>query len=161
MCSGKGERTVTSKKRSDKPSVELTEAEWVIMRAIWEHQPCAAGTVQEALATSKGWAYSTVKTTMDRMVRKGLLQTQRIRNLLLFSATVDEVEAKRGEFRRMLKRAFDGALAPMMQFLVEHEGLSAEEARQLREIARRSTPGEKANRAGHPHPRETEDGCAE
>jgi predicted transcriptional regulator len=84
---------VTSKKHSEKPSVELTEAEWVIMRAIWEHQPCAAGTVQEALAASKGWAYSTVKTTMDRMVRKGLLRTQRIRNLLLFSATVDEVEA--------------------------------------------------------------------
>jgi predicted transcriptional regulator len=58
---------------------------------------------------------------MDRMVRKGLLQTQQIRNLTLFSTTVDEVEAKRGEFYRMLKRAFDGALAPMMQFLVEHE----------------------------------------
>ena len=137
---------------------ELTEAEWAIMKAVWEHQPCAAGTVQEALARELGWAYSTVKTTMDRLVRKGLLRTQRIRNLTLFCATVDEVEAKRGEFYRMLKRAFDGALAPMMQFLVEHEGLSAQEARQLREIARRSTPGAKANRADDPHQRETKDG---
>jgi len=110
------------------------------------------------LAASKGWAYSTVKTTMDRMVRKGLLQTQQIRNLTLFSAAVDEVEAKRGEFYRMLKRAFDGALAPMMQFLVEHEGLSAEEARQLREIARRANEAEKPDRAEDPHQRETGDG---
>jgi BlaI family penicillinase repressor len=142
---------VTKQKHPDKPSVELTEAEWAIMRAIWQHQPCAAGTVQEALAASKGWAYSTVKTTMDRMARKGLLQTQQIRNLTLFSATIDEVEAKRGEFYKMLQRAFDGALAPMMQFLVEHEGLSAQEARQLREVARRTGGAEKSGRADDPH----------
>ncbi len=145
-------------KRPDKPSVELTEAEWAIMRAVWQHQPCAAGTVQEALAASKGWAYSTVKTTMDRMVRKGLLRTQAIRNLNVYSTTVDEVEAKRGEFYRMLKRAFNGALAPMMQFLVEHEGLSVEEARQLREIARRATRAARANRADDPHQGSSGDG---
>jgi len=158
MCRTLGDPTVSRSKREDKPSVELTEAEWAIMRAVWQHQPCAAGTVQEALATTKGWAYSTVKTTMDRMVRKGLLQTQQIRNLTLFSTTVDEVDAKRGEFYRMLKRAFDGALAPMMQFLVEHEGLSAEEARQLREITRRGTKAAKSDRADDPHQRETGDG---
>jgi BlaI family penicillinase repressor len=152
---------VTKKRRSDKPSVELTEAEWAIMRAVWKHQPCAAGTVQEELAASRGWAYSTVKTTMDRMARKGLLQIQRIRNLQLYSTTVDEVEAKRGEFYRMLKRAFDGALAPMMQFLVEHEGLSAQEARQLREITRRTTRAAKSDRAEDPHEGETSDGRAE
>ncbi len=146
------------KKRPEKPSVELTEAEWAIMRAVWEHQPCAAGTVQEALAASRGWAYSTVKTTMDRMARKGLLQIQTIRNLNLYNTTVGEVEAKRGEFYRMLKRAFNGALAPMVQFLVEHEGLSAEEARQLRTLSRRMNEAEKADRADNPHPRETHNG---
>ncbi|KPK44472.1 MAG: hypothetical protein AMJ65_03010 [Phycisphaerae bacterium SG8_4] len=100
----------------DKPMVELTEAEWEIMKVIWEKEPCAAGTVQESLAESRAWAYSTVKTTMDRMAEKGLLQIQRIRNLQLFKSCVSEVDAKRGEFRKMLKRAFDGALTPMMQF---------------------------------------------
>jgi BlaI family penicillinase repressor len=72
---------VTGKKRPEKRSVKLTEAEWAIMRVVWQHRPCAAGTVQEALAATKSWAYSTVKTTMDRMVRKGLLRTRQIRNL--------------------------------------------------------------------------------
>lgn len=149
---------MAGKKHLEKPSVELTEAEWAIMRAVWEHQPCAAGTIQEALATSRGWAYSTVKTTMDRMARKGLLTIQTIRNLNLYSTTVDEVEAKRGEFYRMLKRAFNGALAPMVQFLVEHEGLSAEEARQLRTLSRRMNETDKADRAGNPRVGETEHG---
>jgi len=119
-------------------AVELTEAEWEIMKVVWEKQPCAAGTVQELLAKSRGWAYSTVKTTMDRMVEKGILKIEKIRNLQLFSSRINEIDAKRGEFRRMLKRAFDGALTPMMQFLIEHEGLSKDEAIQLREFVNKS-----------------------
>ena len=121
-----------------KPLVELTEAEWEIMKVVWEKQPCTAGTVQEMLVKSRDWAYSTVKTTMDRMVEKGFLTIERIRNLQLFRSCRSEVEARRGELRKMLKRAFDGALTPMMQFLIEHEGLSKEEASQLRKLVTRA-----------------------
>ena len=133
-----------SKKNKDKTTnPELTEAEWSIIKVVWENEPCAAGTVQEALARSKDWAYSTVKTTMDRMANKGYLKIEKIRNLQLFSSCVSEVEAKRGEFRKMLKRAFDGALTPMMQFLIENEGLSGDESKQLREFVNKARKNEK------------------
>jgi predicted transcriptional regulator len=116
------------------------------MKIVWEKEPCAAGTVQETLAGSRNWAYSTVKTTMDRMVEKGLLEIERIRNLQLFRSRVSELDAKRGEFRKMLKRAFDGALTPMMQFLIEHEGISAEDAAQLRKLVeKQKTEGREKN----------------
>jgi predicted transcriptional regulator len=117
---------------------QLTDVEWAIMEIVWEHEPCAAGTVQEALADSRGWAYSTVKTTMDRMVAKGLLATRAIRNLTLYSSVVSRQEARRGEFRHFLRRAFDGALTPMIQFLVEEEELSEEEVDELQRLIRRS-----------------------
>jgi BlaI family penicillinase repressor len=126
------------KGRREKQAAELTEAEWVIMKVVWEKEPCAAGTVQEALAKRKDWAYSTVKTTMDRMVEKGFLEIDKIRNLQLFRSRISEVDAKWGEFHRMLKRAFDGALTPMMQFLIEHEGLSKDEAAQLRKLVNKA-----------------------
>jgi BlaI family transcriptional regulator, penicillinase repressor len=110
----------------------LTDVEWAIMRSVWQHEPCAAGTVQEALVAEHGWAYSTVKTTMDRMVVKGLLATHSIRNLQLFTSRISPSDAKRVELRRLLKRAFDGALAPMIQFLVEQEDLSEKEIKELR-----------------------------
>jgi len=130
-------------RKTGKARAELTEAEWAIIKVVWENEPCAAGTVQEALAKSKDWAYSTVKTTMDRMVSKGSLQIKRIRNLQLFSSCVTEVEARRGELYKMLKRAFDGALTPMMQFLIEHEGLSKGEAAQLRKLLGKKGKGVK------------------
>ena len=91
------------KPNNRKPLVELTEAEWEIMKVVWEKQPCTAGTVREMLVKSRDWAYSTVKTTMDRMAEKRFLTIERIRNLQLFQACISEVEAKRGEFRKMLK----------------------------------------------------------
>jgi predicted transcriptional regulator len=104
------------------------------MDAVWANEPCAAGTVQDALQPTHGWAYSTVKTTMDRMVAKGLLATKAIRNLQLFSSAISRDEARRLEVRKLLKRAFDGALTPMIQFLVEKESLSSAEIKELREL---------------------------
>ncbi len=121
-------------KQTDQSRPELTEAEWIIMKVVWENEPCAAGTVQEALEKSKDWAYSTVKTTMDRMANKSLLKITKIRNLQLFSSAVSQEDAKKGEFRKMLKRAFDGALTPMMQFLLQQEDLSKDDLSQLREF---------------------------
>src|SRR2546423_1293719 len=105
----------------------LTEAEWTIMEVVWREETCAAGTGQEALQDSHGWAYSTVKTTMDRMVAKGLLGTHAIRNLNLFTPLLSRDEARRSELQRCLRRAFDGALSPMIQFLFEQEELSESE----------------------------------
>ncbi len=122
----------------EKPAVELTQAEWEIMKVVWEKEPCAAGTVQETLAKSRDRAYSTVKTTMDRMAEKGFLEIEKIRNLQLFHSCVSKIDARRGEFRKMLKRAFDGALTPMMQFLIEHEGLSKKQASQLRKLVNKA-----------------------
>jgi BlaI family penicillinase repressor len=127
--------------RRRKTVAELTEAEWEIMRVVWDKEPCAAGTVQEALAATRDWCYATVKLTMDRMVAKGFLQIDRIRNLQLFRSCISEVEARRGELRKMLKRAFGGALTPMLKFLIEHEGLSKDEAAELRELVRKAEKG--------------------
>ena len=123
---------------------ELAAAEWEIMKIVWQEEPCAAGTVQDALQISKNWAYSTVKTTMDRMVKKNFLKTKSIRNLQLFSSNITEEEAKRNEIFKTIKRAFNGALTPMMQFLLQNENFSDEELIELRKLvknaARRGRP---------------------
>jgi len=120
-----------------KRNYELTEAEWAIIQAVWELEPCAAPSVQEALESRRMWAYSTVKTMMDRMVKKGLLTTERIRNLILYRAAISRVQAQRGEIMRTVKRAFDGAMTPMMQFLIEGDELSEDELRELESLIKK------------------------
>ena len=112
----------------------LTEAEWEIIQVVWERQPCAAPAVQEELAARKKWTYSTVKTLMDRMVTKGLLTTERIRNLILYRSAISQPEAQRGELLRAAKRAFGGAFTPMMQFMLDSDALSQKELDDLQSM---------------------------
>jgi BlaI family transcriptional regulator, penicillinase repressor len=121
---------------------ELTKGEWAIIKAVWDAEPCAAPTVQEALAESRQWTYSTVRTLMDRMVVKGLLTAEKIRNLTLYRAAVTRRQAQLGELRYALRHAFDGALKPMVETLLSHEKLSDQELEDLESLIRsRRQPG--------------------
>src|SRR5437588_10749614 len=110
-----------------KQTIELTESEWSIIKAVWENEPCAAPTIQEKLHKQTEWTYSTVRNLMDRMVVKGLLTAEKIRNLTLYRSAVTRQQAQRGELLYTLKNAFNGALTPMLQCLLETGDLSPEE----------------------------------
>ncbi len=120
-----------------KKNYELTEGEWAIIQAVWENEPCAAPAVQEKLETRKNWTYSTVKTMMDRMVTKGLLKTERIRNLILYRSVVTRIQAQKSEIKRTVKRAFNGALTPMMQFLLNNHKLSQKQLNELERLIKK------------------------
>ena len=115
-------------------NLELFESEWAILQKVWELEPCAAPTVQEALKGEKEWAYTTVKTMMDRMVKKGLLKIKKIRNLHLYSSAVTQSQARKSEIKRTLQRAFDGTFTPLVQFLIENDQLSEEEYSHLEKL---------------------------
>jgi BlaI family penicillinase repressor len=117
-----------------KPKIELTGAEWRIIKAVWENEPCAAPTIQERLFPQTKWTYSTVRTLMDRMVGKGLLTAEKIRNLTLFRSAVTQEQARQGELAYALKHAFDGAMAPMFQCLLDTNKLGADELSELEEL---------------------------
>jgi BlaI family transcriptional regulator, penicillinase repressor len=116
--------------------IELTEAEWAIIKAIWEKEPCAAPAVQEALAGSKGWAYSTVRTLMDRMAAKGLLKAKKVGHLTVFQSEITPKQAQRSELLYALKNAFNGALTPMVQGLLETGKVSEQEMQELETMIR-------------------------
>ncbi len=65
---------------------------------------------------------------------KGLLKTERIRNLILYRSVITKKEAQKGEVMRTVKRAFDGALTPMMQFLLDNNSLSKRELGELEKL---------------------------
>ena len=117
-----------------KPSIELTESEWTIIKAVWDHEPCAAPAIQEKLHKQTSWTYSTVRTLMDRMVVKGLLAAEKVRNLTLYRSVVTREQAQRGELFYALKHAFNGALTPMVQCLLDTRSLSVDELEKLESV---------------------------
>ena len=117
----------------DKP-IELTEAEWTVIKAVWDSEPCTAPAIQEKLFKQTEWTYSTVRTLMDRMVTKGLLQADKEKNVTLYHTAVTRAQAQRGELLYALKHAFNGALTPMVQCLLDTNYVSRAELDQLKQL---------------------------
>jgi len=132
-----------------KPTVELTEAEWSVIKAVWETEPCTAPAIQEKLFKPMGWTYSTVRTLMDRMVVKGVLKARKEGKLTIYQSVVTQTEAQRGELFYALKHAFNGALTPMVQCLLDTNEVSRAELDSLKKIIAACEVGSATtNRAG-------------
>ena len=126
-----------------KSEIELTESEWTIIKAVWDSEPCAAPALQEKLFKKTKWTYSTVRTLMDRMVAKGLLTAEKVRNQTLYRSAVTRAQAQRGELLYALKHAFNGALTPMVQCLLDTGKLSEDELAQLESLIKAKKKGAK------------------
>jgi len=124
-----------------KHSVELTEAEWSIIKAVWEAEPCTATLIQEKLLRPMGWHYSTVRTLMDRMVAKGVLNAAKEGRLTVYRSAVTQKQAQNGELFYTLKHAFNGAFTPMLQCLLENNDIDADELAKMEALikARKKT----------------------
>ena len=92
--------------------------------------------IQEALLDTKGWAYSTVRTLMDRMVAKGFLTSEKIRHMDLYRSAIAPAQAQKAELLYTLKHAFNNALTPMLQCLLETRQLSDAELADLESLLR-------------------------
>jgi len=117
----------------EKP-IELTEAEWTIIKAVWDREPCSAPAIQELLFKRTAWTYSTVRTLMDRMVAKGLLAAEKKSNQTIYRTAVTRAQAQRGELLYALKHAFNGAFTPMVQCLLDTNDVSRAELDQIKQL---------------------------
>jgi BlaI family penicillinase repressor len=115
-------------------NVELTEAEWAVIKAVWETEPCTAPVIQEKLFKPTGWHYSTVRTLMDRMVAKGVLKAKKEGKLTIYKSVVTRAQAQSGELFYTLKHAFNGALTPMVQCLLDSKHLNTAELAELESL---------------------------
>ena len=124
-----------------KSRTELTEAEWAIIKAVWDAEPCTAPDIRVKLRRQTAWTYSTVRTLMDRMVAKGLLAAEKVRNLTVYRSAVTREQAQRGELFYALKHAFNGALTPMVQCLLDTGNLSVDELAELESLIKAKKKG--------------------
>jgi BlaI family penicillinase repressor len=119
-----------------KSSAELTAAEWIIIKSVWDDEPCTAPSIQEKLHARTRWSYSTVRTIMDRMTSKGLLTAKKVGKVTFFRSAITREQAQRGELLYTLKNAFNGAFTPMVQCLLDTGNLSAADLSSLEAIIR-------------------------
>ncbi|HVW22331.1 MAG TPA: BlaI/MecI/CopY family transcriptional regulator [Opitutaceae bacterium] len=116
-----------------KAAPRLSEAEWEVMKVVWRRPGCGAQEVVAALARRTAWSEGTVKTLLNRMVRKGALGFEKEGRAYRYSAAAAEQDLRRAESDAFLQRVFDGALPPMLSHFLRSRKL---DARTLEELER-------------------------
>ena len=113
-------------------SVELTRAEWALMQCLWQQGRASATELQKLLTDEQGWAYSTVKTMLDRMVDKGFVTAERVGNVYEYTPRLRRQSAVGRVVDDVFDRVLEGSLSPLVSRLIENRRLSASDVAQLR-----------------------------
>lgn len=114
--------------------MQISDAEWKILNAIWQGHPATAREVVDRLQGEADWAYTTVKTMLTRLVEKGALSADNAEQATRYVPLVTKQEARRSALASLMNRAFDGAFAPMLQFLLRDQQLSEKDRAELRKL---------------------------
>ena len=114
--------------------MKLTEPEWLIMNLLWDKHPANARGIFERLPAGVSWAYTTVKTTLDRLVDKKAVRKKKQGNIGYYEPILTRRQARSTALKMVLNHAFDGAFGPMMHFLAEDENLSSNQRKELIKI---------------------------
>ncbi|KPL26809.1 MAG: transcriptional regulator [Bacteroides sp. SM1_62] len=113
---------------------KISESEWLIMKTIWSENPITANRIVEILSNSTSWNPKTIKTLINRLVKKGAVGFESIGRVYNYYPLIEEAVFVKAESRSFLKRVFGGAVKPMLATLVESEELSQEDIEDLKRI---------------------------
>ena len=115
----------------------ISDAEWEVMNVLWSRWPLTANEVVAALAGKNEWNPRTVKTLLNRLVKKKALAFEVEGNRYLYRPMVERAFCVRHEGQSFLNRVFGGAAGPMLAHFVEDAKLTESEIAALKKLLNR------------------------
>ena len=117
------------------PAPDISESEWSVMEALWEHAPQTASEVTRILRPTMKWAENTVRTLLTRLVEKGALKTgENSSGTRTYLPAVKREACVRAESDSFLQRVFQGAAKPLLVHFAQTSKLTAEEVKELKKL---------------------------
>jgi len=120
------------------PHPKLSKLELQVMETLWSRGACSIREIQEAFPESKRPAYTTVQTTVYRLLerKKAVKIVRRISNANIFDAAISRDDAGRRLIGDLLA-LFGGRTKPVMAHLVQSGKLTLEDVKEAEHAIRR------------------------
>ena len=114
-------------------SEKISDSELEVMHVLWEAGDALPITdIRQILRDRKGWEPTTVKTLVQRLVGKGVLEQEK-RKVFYYRPLVTESEYSDWAVSGMVQRLFRGSAKALVATLVKSDGLSEADLAELRE----------------------------
>lgn len=115
-------------------AVQISDAEWEIMKVLWQAPGLTANEVAERLADAKQWHLKTVRTLLDRLTKKEVLEATVVDRLYRYTPLLSREECVSEASSSFLAKVFDGAFTPMVAHFVKNSPLSKKDRAELERI---------------------------
>ncbi|WP_203649348.1 CopY/TcrY family copper transport repressor [Secundilactobacillus yichangensis] len=112
---------------------EITPAEWELMRIVWTKGELYSRELIDLLQAKRSWSDSTIKTLLRRLVKKGLLETNKQDRRFLYTATISESEAMNGSAEQLFDHLCAMKKGATLLNLVEHVTLTQDDIQALQQ----------------------------
>ncbi len=113
---------------------KLSRTEWSLMKICWEKGKVSARVIYEETLKEKKRGYQTVKTMLDRLVKKGYLKREKFGPIWLFNPAVSHSQVVADEIETFTSTVLDDTFTPLFAHLTEKEKLSREEIEALKKL---------------------------
>ncbi len=118
---------------SKQPSI--SDAEWEVMEILWSSDAqLTANDVVDRLGKKNDWSPRTVKSLLNRLVKKRALAFETEGKRYLYSPSVSRAECVRSRSKSFVASVFGGAVGPMLAHFVSESPLTPDEIRELKEM---------------------------
>jgi BlaI family penicillinase repressor len=114
--------------------MHITAAESQIMDALWRLGPLPVDALIEDVAERESWGGATVKTLINRLLKKKAIRSERIDGKVRYVAVLQRADYVQGESQSLLDRLFEGRLTPLVAHFAEHRKLKPDEVERLRKL---------------------------
>lgn len=115
-------------------NIQISDAEWDIMKVLWQAPGLSAAEVAERLAETKQWHVKTVRTLLDRLLKKGAVEATVVDRLYRYTPLVTRDECVSQASSSFLAKVFDGAFTPMVAHFIKQSPLSKKDRAELERI---------------------------
>ena len=114
--------------------MHITAAESFIMEALWRRGPLTADDLIDDPGKPQGWGGATVKTLINRLLKKGALKSERMEGRVRYVVQVPRADYVQSESQGLLDRLFEGQLSPLVAHYAKHKALSADDIARLKRL---------------------------
>jgi BlaI family transcriptional regulator, penicillinase repressor len=117
-----------------KTPVSVSEAESVVLAVLWRDGPMATEAVVTALAEQQHWQESTIKTLLNRLLKKGAVEARKEGRRYIYSPVLTREQWLSSESDGLLNRLFGGRVAPLVAHFSKHRKLSKKDIADLKRL---------------------------
>lgn len=117
-----------------KNTPKISDAEWQVMKILWRQSPMTANEIIKKLETSVDWNHQTIRTLINRLVKKNAISYSVKGKAYYYYPIVSEEKCMKEETRSLLSKVYDGSLNLLIKNFLNDEKFSKEEIDELRNI---------------------------